>query len=78
MFNSVKKTGRLLVVTEAAKTFTTSGEIIASVTEELFSYLKAAPQRVTGWDIVVPLARGEHYQFNLNARILEAVNQLLK
>ncbi|AAB96094.1 pyruvate dehydrogenase complex E1 component subunit beta [Mycoplasmoides pneumoniae] len=78
VFNSVKKTGRLLVVTEAAKTFTTSGEIIASVTEELFSYLKAAPQRVTGWDIVVPLARGEHYQFNLNARILEAVNQLLK
>lgn len=78
VFNSVKKTGRLLVVTETVKSFTTSAEIITSVTEELFTYLKKAPQRVTGFDIVVPLARGEKYQFEINARVIDAVNQLLK
>lgn len=58
---SVKKTGRLVVVNEAVKSFGPSAEIIASVYEEAFLYLEAPPTRVSGMDVIVPLARGEHH-----------------
>ncbi|CAF0720582.1 unnamed protein product [Didymodactylos carnosus] len=45
---SVKKTGRLLVVHEAVKSFSTSAEIIARVNEKAFLYLQAPPMRLTG------------------------------
>lgn len=60
IIESVKKTGRLLVVHEAVKSFSVSAEIIAKVNEEAFDYLEEAPQRLTGYDITVPLARGEN------------------
>lgn len=59
IINSVKKTGRLLVVHEAVKSFSVSSEIISRVNEKAFDYLNAAPARLTGADITVPLARGE-------------------
>ncbi|WP_323847530.1 MAG: alpha-ketoacid dehydrogenase subunit beta [Phytoplasma sp.] len=65
ILNSVKKTGRLLVVHEATKTYGPAGEIISLVNEHVFHYLKDSPQRVTGFDIIMPLARGEYHQ-NLN------------
>ncbi|UVD81511.1 alpha-ketoacid dehydrogenase subunit beta [Mycoplasma iguanae] len=61
IINSVKKTGRLLVVHEAVKSFSVSAEIITRVNEKAFEYLKAPLTRLTGWDITVPLARGEKY-----------------
>ncbi|MDV3196061.1 MAG: alpha-ketoacid dehydrogenase subunit beta [Candidatus Phytoplasma stylosanthis] len=66
ILNSVKKTGRLLVVHEATRTYGPAGEIISMVNEHVFDYLKSAPQRVTGFDIIMPLARGEYHQ-NLNS-----------
>lgn len=74
---SVKKTGRLLVVHEAVKSFSVSAEIIATVNEKAFGSLKAAPVRVTGWDITVPLAKAEHIQFALNDRVVDALKQLV-
>lgn len=61
VMESVKKTGRILVVHEAVKSFGPAAEIIASVNEEAFLYLEAPPSRVTGLDVIVPLARGEHH-----------------
>lgn len=61
IITSVKKTGRLLVVHEAVKSYSVSAEIIARVNEEAFYYLEEAPQRLTGYDVTVPLARGEGY-----------------
>lgn len=58
---SVKKTGRIAVVTEAVKSFGPAAEIIASVNEMAFLYLEAPPTRITGLDVIVPLARGEHH-----------------
>ncbi len=59
VINSVKKTGRILVVHEAYKSFGPAAEIISFVNEEAFVYLEAAPARLTGFDVTVPLARGE-------------------
>lgn len=59
VINSVKKTGRLMVVHEAVKSFSVSAEIITTVNEYAFYSLKAAPVRLTGWDITVPYAQGE-------------------
>lgn len=59
IIESVKKTGRLLVVQEAVKSFSVASEIITRVNEEAFDYLEEPPQRLTGFDITVPLAKGE-------------------
>ncbi|NQZ66236.1 MAG: alpha-ketoacid dehydrogenase subunit beta [Mycoplasmatales bacterium] len=58
---SVKKTGRLLIVHEAVKSFSVSSEIIARINEKAFEYLEAPIARLTGHDITVPLATGEGY-----------------
>ncbi len=58
---SVKKTGRILTVTEATKTFGVSAEISAIAMEEAFLHLEAPPKRVAGADTIVPLPRGEHH-----------------
>lgn len=59
IIESVKKTGRLLVVHEAVKSFSVSAEIMARVNEKAFEYLKAPMTRCTGYDITIPLAKGE-------------------
>lgn len=76
VLNSVCKTGRLIVVHEAAKSFGVGAEIIATVNDKIFNYLKTAPKRVTGFDITVPLAKGEHIQFSLEQRIKDALSQM--
>lgn len=54
LFNSVKKTGRVLVVDQDWKTGGFAAEILSSITEELFPFLKAAPQRLTYPDYPCP------------------------
>ncbi|QHX35656.1 pyruvate dehydrogenase E1 component subunit beta [Spiroplasma sp. TIUS-1] len=77
VFESVKKTGRLVVVHEAVKSFSISSEIIASVQEECFEYLKAPLARCTGYDVVIPFDSGEKY-FHINPyRVLEQMKKTL-
>ncbi|MBO29733.1 MAG: alpha-ketoacid dehydrogenase subunit beta, partial [Rhodobacteraceae bacterium] len=54
---SVAKTGRLIVVDEDYHSYGLSGEVIASVTENDISVLKAAPKRVAFPDVPIPYAR---------------------
>lgn len=61
IINSVKKTGRVLIVHEAVKSFGPGAEIISIINEKAFLYLEAAPRRLTGFDITVPLPKGEPY-----------------
>jgi pyruvate dehydrogenase E1 component beta subunit len=77
IIESVKKTGRILVVHEAVKSFGPAAEIIASVNEKAFYYLEAAPARLTGFDITVPLARGEHYHIVDAKKIVTEINRIL-
>lgn len=73
VINSVKKTGRLMVVHEAVKSFSVSAEIIATINEKAFYSLKAAPVRLTGWDITVPYALGEHLHMVSPERIAKEI-----
>ncbi len=59
--NSVRKTGRMVVVAEAHESFSVGSELIAITNEEAFLYLEAPPRRVMGFDTIVPLAQGEQY-----------------
>ena len=59
--NSVRKTGRMVVVAEAHESFSVGSELIAITNEEAFLYLEAPPRRVMGFDTIVPLAQGEKY-----------------
>lgn len=74
---SVKKTGRLLIVHEAVKSFSTSAEIMARVNEKAFEYLKAPMTRLTGWDITVPLARGEKFHAIDEDKIVEKIKEVV-
>jgi acetoin:2,6-dichlorophenolindophenol oxidoreductase subunit beta len=44
---SVKKTGKLIVLDTGTRTLSVAGEIVATVTEKCWDYLKKAPKRVT-------------------------------
>ena len=57
IIKSVKKTGRLLVVDEDYRSFGMSGEIIATVVENIGNELKSMPRRVAYPDIPVPYSR---------------------
>jgi len=54
VLNSVRKTGRLVVVEEAPQSGGWGSEIVATATSQLFSHLKAAPFRITTPDVPVP------------------------
>ena len=62
VIESVKKTGRFLVVHEAVRTLGIGSELVARVNEGAFFHLEAQPTRLTGNDITVPLPKGEHHQ----------------
>ena len=53
---SVKKTGRLVVVSEAYRTGGFPGELIARICEEAFFFLDAPPVRVAAADVPVPMS----------------------
>ncbi|MBI1910740.1 MAG: alpha-ketoacid dehydrogenase subunit beta [Deltaproteobacteria bacterium] len=62
IINSVKKTGRLVIVHEAPRVGGFGAEIAALVAEKAMEYLKAPILRVTAPDAVIPMARLEdHY-----------------
>lgn len=54
IINSVKKTGRLIVVHEAPLTGGVGAEIVSTVTEAAFDYLDARPIRICGEDTPFP------------------------
>lgn len=54
ILNSIRKTGRLLVVDGAWRSFGVSAEILALVAENAYELLRCSPQRVTFPDIPTP------------------------
>ena len=73
---SVKKTGRLLVISEQVKTLSIASELISRVNEEAFLYLEAPPARLGGYDITIPLPKGEFHQALSEKKILKAIEDL--
>ncbi len=75
---SVQKTGRVLIVHEAAKTGGFGAELAATIAEEGVMSLKAPILRVTGYDVVLPLPLLEDYNLPSEARITAAIENLLR
>jgi len=77
IMNSVKKTGRVVVVAEAPRTCGFAADIIACINDKAFYDLKAPVKRVTGYDTVFPLARLEKLYLPDAKKIDRAVEEVL-
>ena len=74
---SVKKTGRAVVVHEAHRTYGAGAEVIARIVEKALLYLEAPVRRVTGFDIVIPYYQREQDYLPDVFRIKKAVRETL-
>ncbi len=72
VLESVRKTGRLVVVHEAPRNVGVGAEIAATVADKALDSLRAPIKRVAGFDTEVPLARLEDYYLPNKERILKA------
>lgn len=77
IINSVKKTGRAVIVHEAPRSFGVAAEIATLIYEHIFSSMKAPIERVTGFDIVNPMARAEDLNLPNEFRIHEAIKKVM-
>jgi pyruvate dehydrogenase E1 component beta subunit len=78
LIDSVKKTGRLVLVTEETKTGATTAEISALVQEEAFDWLDAPIKRVNAPDTPVPFSPPlEQYFVPDNKRIADAIREIV-
>jgi len=74
---SIRKTGRGVIVHEAPKTCGLGAEIIALINEKALLSLQAPIERVTGFDVPVPLMKSEHYYLPNPERIVLAVKKVM-
>ena len=73
--NSIKKTGKVIIVAEAPTSFSVGGELMAIANEDAFLYLEAPPKRVMGFDTIVPMAKGEHFYMITPDRIFYEIER---
>ncbi|MGY0007918.1 alpha-ketoacid dehydrogenase subunit beta [Micromonospora sp. I033] len=74
-YESVKRTGRCVVVHEAPGNLGLGSEIAARITEECFYSLESPVLRVTGFDTPYPAARVEEEYLPDLDRVLDAVDR---
>ncbi|WP_213454760.1 alpha-ketoacid dehydrogenase subunit beta [Rhizomonospora bruguierae] len=74
-YESVKRTGRCVVVHEAPGTIGLGAELAARITEECFYSLEAPVLRVTGYDTPYPTARVEEEFLPDLDRVLDGVDR---
>jgi pyruvate dehydrogenase E1 component beta subunit len=72
IFDSVKKTGRLMVVEEGWGSYGVGAEIVARIQEEVFDYLDAPAKRITGAEVPMP------YNKYLERAALPSVEQIIE
>lgn len=77
VIESVKKTGRAVIVHEAHRTGGLASELIARINEFAFLSLEAPPERVTGWDTPVPFFSRENVFLPDAHRIEKAIEKIL-
>lgn len=75
--NSVRKTGRCVVIHEGPRSCGVGSEVIARINEHVLLYLQAPIKRVTGFDVPIPyFAREKAYLPDAN-RIVAAAREVL-
>lgn len=75
VINSVKKTGRVIILQEATKTNGFAAEIIATINEKALEYLEAPPKRITAPDIIFPLYKNEKRYLPNVDQVIDAIVQ---
>ena len=75
ILDSIAKTGRCVIVHEAARTGGFGAEIAALIAERGLLSLLAPVMRVTGYDTVIPLPRLERQYMPSVARIVAAAHK---
>jgi pyruvate dehydrogenase E1 component beta subunit len=78
VFESVRRTGRLVVVSEAPSESSVTSEVAARVQEECFHSLEAPVLRVTGFDAPYPPSRLEEDFLPDLDRVLDGVDRVLE
>lgn len=76
IIDSVKKTGRAVIVHEEPKTLGFGAEIIARINEKAFLSLEAPVKRVTGYDVPVPLPKLEEHYLPDVRKITNAIKEV--
>lgn len=74
---SVRKTGRAVIVHEAPPTAGFGAEIIARINEKALLSLQAPVLRVTGFDVVPPLLKLEHHYLPTPERVLAGIRKVM-
>lgn len=77
VMNSIRKTGRAVVLHEAVRTSGFGGEIAARIMEEAFLYLQSPVMRVTGFDTPYPVHQVENDWLPNAERLIKAVEDVL-
>jgi pyruvate dehydrogenase E1 component beta subunit len=75
---SVRKTGRAVIIHEAPRSYGPGAEIVAKLVDKSFYYLEAPIARVAGFDVVIPLFSRESYYIPDAQRIVRAARNVLK
>lgn len=78
LLTSVKKTGRCVIIHEAARTCGVGAEIAAQLAEFALDDLRAPVQRVTGYDTVMPYFKLEKEYLPSPERIIRAVMKVME
>ncbi len=77
VIESVKKTGRVVVVHEAPRSCGVGAELVATIARRALLELKAPMERITGFDIITPYARLEDYYLPNPKRVLNAIKRTM-
>jgi 2-oxoisovalerate dehydrogenase E1 component len=77
VLESVKKTGRCLVIHEASTTGGFGGEVAAVVARDAFSWLDAPVERIGALDTPIPAAQTMEEIFSPKGRLIPALRALL-
>lgn len=75
---SVRKTGRAVIVHEAPRHCGVGAEIVARIVEESLMYLEAPIRRVTGFDTIIPYFTNERTYLPDAARVVQATLETVR
>ena len=78
ILESVGRTGRCVIIQEAARSCSVGSEIAARLAEDGLMSLFAPIRRVSGFDTVMPMFRLEKHYMPSTERILQAVRETLE
>jgi 2-oxoisovalerate dehydrogenase E1 component len=75
--NSVRKTGKVLLLQEPSETLGPMSELSAGITERCFEYLDAPAIRCSSLDLPIPFSQELEKGYLANFRLIEKINKIL-